>query len=206
MHPDATLVMLSVKGVATPGILEAAQGVEAAVIASELERLERDGYASGSPAGWRLNADGGAAATNVIARERATAGFAELDAAYETFVALNERFKTAIMAWQLRDVGGTLVPNDHTDAAYDADVLRNIAAIHADLVGALASLAARVPRLGAYRDRFERALERAQRGERRYVAAPIVDSYHTVWFELHEDLIRLSGKTRAAEAAAGRGA
>jgi len=27
-----------------------------------------------------------------------------------------------------------------------------------------------------------------------------------VWFELHEDLIAMAGRTRAAEAAAGRGA
>ena len=31
-----------------------------------------------------------------------------------------------------------------------------------------------------------------------------VDSYHGVWFELHEDLIRLAERDRAAEAAAGR--
>ena len=206
MHPDAVLVMLSIKGVATPGVLEAALGAEAAVVAGELARLERDGSASGSPAGWRLSPDGRSAATTVIAHERATAGFADMDASYETFVALNDRFKSTIMAWQLRDVGGTLVPNDHADAAYDASVLSDIAAIHRDLVEALAPLAARVPRLATYRDRFARALQRAQQGERRYVAAPIIESYHTVWFEFHEDLIRLSGKTRASEAAAGRGA
>jgi pyruvate,orthophosphate dikinase len=32
----------------------------------------------------------------------------------------------------------------------------------------------------------------------------LLDSYHTVWFELHEDLIRLAGRTREAEATAGR--
>ena len=37
-----------------------------------------------------------------------------------------------------------------------------------------------------------------------YIASPRVDSYHGVWFELHEDLIRLSGKTREEEVAAGR--
>ena len=37
----------------------------------------------------------------------------------------------------------------------------------------------------------------ARGGDQRYVASPRVDSYHSVWFELHEDLIRLSGKKRA---------
>jgi hypothetical protein len=32
----------------------------------------------------------------------------------------------------------------------------------------------------------------------------MIDSFHTVWFELHEDLIGLLGRTRAEEAAAGR--
>ena len=36
------------------------------------------------------------------------------------------------------------------------------------------------------------------------VASPRVDSYHGVWFELHEDLILLAGRTRADEVAAGR--
>jgi hypothetical protein len=36
------------------------------------------------------------------------------------------------------------------------------------------------------------------------VASPRVDSYHSVWIELHEDLIRLSGRLRSDEAAAGR--
>ena len=41
-------------------------------------------------------------------------------------------------------------------------------------------------------------------GDGRYVASPRVDSYHGVWFELHEDLIQLAGRTREEEAAAGR--
>ncbi len=32
----------------------------------------------------------------------------------------------------------------------------------------------------------------------------MVDSYHTLWFELHEELIQALGRTRADEAAAGR--
>ena len=50
--------------------------------------------------------------------------------------------------------------------------------------------------------------ERAGRGSwraiGRYVASPRVDSYHGAWFELHEELIGLAGRTRAEEVAAGR--
>ena len=41
-------------------------------------------------------------------------------------------------------------------------------------------------------------------GDQRYVASPRVDSYHGIWFELHEDLIQLAGRNRADEVAAGR--
>ena len=33
------------------------------------------------------------------------------------------------------------------------------------------------------------------------IASPLKDSYHTVWFELHEELMHLSGRTRAIEEA-----
>jgi pyruvate,orthophosphate dikinase len=41
-------------------------------------------------------------------------------------------------------------------------------------------------------------------GSHEYIASPRIDSYHTVWFELHEDLILLAGRTREEETAAGR--
>jgi pyruvate,orthophosphate dikinase len=31
----------------------------------------------------------------------------------------------------------------------------------------------------------------------RFVAHPLVDSYHSVWFELHEELLHLAGLSRA---------
>jgi pyruvate,orthophosphate dikinase len=35
------------------------------------------------------------------------------------------------------------------------------------------------------------------------LASPLKDSYHTVWFEFHEELIALTGRDRAIEEAAG---
>ena len=130
----------------------------------------------------------------------------ELAGAYERFTVLNDRFKAIVMAWQIRRIGGTEVPNDHTDAAYDNGILGDIEAVDRELAELLEWLSEAIPRTAPYRRRFARALENARRGELRFVAAPIIDSYHTVWFELHEELIRLSGTTREAEAAAGRGA
>jgi pyruvate,orthophosphate dikinase len=58
--------------------------------------------------------------------------------------------------------------------------------------------------LGIYRTRLTAAAERIAAGDNEYIAAPLVDSYHNIWFELHEDLIRLAGKTREEEVEAGR--
>ena len=94
--------------------------------------------------------------------------------------------------------------NDHSDAAYDRPVLDRLAALHADAVAWLTPLEAGCPRLADYRVRLGRALEQALGGDQRYVASPRVDSYHGIWFELHEDLIQLAGRNRADEVAAGR--
>ncbi|NQV20995.1 MAG: hypothetical protein HQ511_06225, partial [Rhodospirillales bacterium] len=40
------------------------------------------------------------------------------------------------------------------------------------------------------------ALEKAEDGETEFVSGAKVDSYHTVWFELHEDLLRILGRER----------
>jgi pyruvate,orthophosphate dikinase len=68
----------------------------------------------------------------------------------------------------------------------------------------LADLAARLPRLARDAARLGLALEKIREGDGRFVASPRVDSLHGVWFELHEDLIRLASSSRAEELAAGR--
>jgi pyruvate,orthophosphate dikinase len=112
--------------------------------------------------------------------------------------------KATVTAWQMREIDGQQAFNDHADPAYDAAVLADLAALHADALAWLDALASGPTRLAAYRDRLERANAAAQAGDGRYVASPRVDSYHGVWFELHEDLILLAGRTRAGEVAAGR--
>ena len=59
-------------------------------------------------------------------------------------------------------------------------------------------------RLSRYHDRLQRAARMVSEGDHRFIASPIVDSYHSIWFELHEDLILLAGRTRADEVSAGR--
>jgi pyruvate,orthophosphate dikinase len=95
-------------------------------------------------------------------------------------------------------------PTDHADVAYDAAVLARLAELHRDVDAWLTPLVGGLPRLARYGSRLAAANDAAQAGNAGFVASPRVDSYHSAWFELHEDLIRLAGRTRESETAAGR--
>jgi pyruvate,orthophosphate dikinase len=125
---------------------------------------------------------------------------AALIALYEQFDPYNSRLKELASAWQMRDGA----PNDHGDADYDQGVLDGVAALHAEVAPLVERFVALAPRLAPYGPRLHAAVARIQAGEHAYFLRPVIDSYHTVWFELHEELIGLLGRTREDEALAGR--
>jgi len=112
--------------------------------------------------------------------------------------------KEAVTDWQLRLENGQRVPNDHGDPRWDAAVLERLRTLAADATRWLETPSERLPRLLRYAARLEQAMTSALAGDARFVASPRVDSLHGVWFELHEELIRLAGSDRAKELAAGR--
>jgi hypothetical protein len=125
---------------------------------------------------------------------RGDAGFV---GAYEAFEGVNVRLKSLLTEWQTLEVGGQCVPNDHSDAEHDHRIIDRLGALHereADAV--LQRLASAVPRLDRYRAKLLQALERAEDGATEWVSDARINSYHTVWFELHEDLLRLLGRQR----------
>ncbi len=201
---DDLLRALLIKGVATPEALADAFSVPREVVAALLDRLVADGLVAMAAGSFKLTEDGKHVARERIAAERERLGAEAAAAALDAFVALDRRVKETVTAWQIREVDGEQAMNDHSDPAYDAAVLARLAAIHADAAAWLAGLTERVPSLGAYLARLERANAAAQAGDQRYIASPRVDSYHSVWFELHEHLILLAGRSRAEEVAAGR--
>jgi hypothetical protein len=115
---------------------------------------------------------------------------------YARFEEVNREVKAIVTDWQVRPVGGQMLPNDHSDSAYDEGVLDRLAQAHERAGELLAGLARRVPRLGRYGERLAAALERAEAGEGDWVSGVRCDSYHTVWFELHEDLLRMLDRQR----------
>jgi pyruvate,orthophosphate dikinase len=173
-------------------------------VGSLLEPLIAEGLAEPAAGSFRLSADGKDVAGRILAAERDRWGSHRSDAVLDSFLDLDRRMKEVVTAWQMREVDGSQAINDHGDHVYDGLVLARLGALHADAVAWLSPIVASVARYALYLARLDRAARLAADGDSRYVASPRVDSYHSVWFELHEDLILLSGRTRADEVAAGR--
>ena len=201
---EEVLRCLAVKGYATPAGLAEAQFSRLEEIGACLDRLAADGLVELVAGSFRLAPDGKAVASELLASDRDRWGKERAIAALDTFLALDRRMKETVTAWQMRDLDGLQTLNDHSDPAYDARVLADLAALHGDAVRWLSPLVAALARFGTYAARLDRAARLAADGDQRYVASPRVDSYHSAWFELHEDLILLSGRSRAGEVVAGR--
>jgi hypothetical protein len=87
--------------------------------------------------------------------------------------------------------------NDHSNEDYDQKIIDRLGEFHEHADRVLAMLAKQVPRFQVYRDKLKVALERAEDGDIQWVSDVKIDSYHTLWFELHEDLLCTLGRTRA---------
>jgi hypothetical protein len=156
---------------------------------------------SGRVSGWTLTAVGRAHGEHLLAAELDALGTrsAVVDG-YQRFLAVNQRFLDLCTDWQLRpDHGGVLVVNDHTDSEHDAAVLARLALLDDVIQPIVADLAAVLDRFGGYGRRFARARRNIEAGERDWFTRPLIDSYHTVWFELHEDLLATLGLERSSE-------
>jgi hypothetical protein len=117
-------------------------------------------------------------------------------AGYEEFDRLNASLKQLITEWQTIEVRGQRVPNDHRDKDYDEKLIDRLGELHERVEGALDRLARALPRFSIYRDKLGAALERAEDGANEWVSDAKIESYHTLWFELHEDLLRLMRRER----------
>jgi pyruvate, orthophosphate dikinase len=201
---DDAIRVLVVKGYAGPEGIATALRCAHEDGAAMLDLLVADGLVEMAAGSFRLTADGKAVGHERITEDTTSWGLDNALAALDAFLVLDLRMKDTVTAWQMREVDGAQTFNDHTDAAYDARVMDRLAALHVDAAAWLAPLVSGLPRLGAYGERLELAAAMAATGDGKYVASPRVDSYHSIWFELHEDLILLAGRNRADEVAAGR--
>jgi DNA-binding MarR family transcriptional regulator len=198
-HEFALLQAARLKGRLSTDLAAASSGLDTDTASAALGELREAGYVKGEP-GVRLTPEGREHLAALVANERAAFDRDSLAPLYEEFDEHNTELKQVISEWQLRDGN----PNDHGDAAYDQGVIDHLAALDAAFRPLVAKIVDVAPRLQNYPARFGNALKLVQAGDASYVARPITDSYHTVWFEFHEELIGLLGLSREEEAAAGR--
>ena len=202
---DDCLRVIALKGMGSAESVAGALGADEETVGDILAGLTERGTVLEMPGGRvRPSPEATARAEELWVEEREglTDAFSSV---LDRFHGPNMGLKQVVTAWQVRTVDGTETPNDHDDPAYDQSVLDRLRTeIHPEATPLIAEVAALLPRLGRYGDRLAAALAQLDEGDHRYVAHPLLDSYHTVWFELHEELIRLAGRNRRDETEAGR--
>jgi hypothetical protein len=206
--PDASearlLVLhgLRLGGFVEPDVVAARSGLTEAEVSELLDGAQADGLArrrDGRVSGWLLTADGRSEGERLLAAELdATGARATVAAAYDRFMQVNKDLLATCTAWQVRDEGSGAL-NDHSDAAYDAEVIRRLGEIDDAVQPICADLASCLERFGRYGDRLAAARSEVEQGDVDWFTKPMIDSYHTVWFELHEDLLATLGIERATE-------
>jgi len=183
---------LRLKGRSDASRIAGAWGSNEASAAEQLARLVAQGLVEEKRGTFALNEAGESLRTRLIDAERSALDDPAIQELYADFCAVDTPFKTLVADVQL----GKL---ERDDAAL------HLTPIHQQLQPLLDRASALVPRLSFYTPRFEEALRALQQGDPRYLASPLVESYHGLWFEFHEELIQASGRSRAQEASASEG-
>jgi hypothetical protein len=116
--------------------------------------------------------------------------------AYARFERINRKLLVLMTDWQMMPAGDERIPNDHSDPSYDDGIIDQLGALHERALRPLGAFAELEPRLGRYVERLDGAYDRVLAGEHEWVSGARIDSYHTTWFELHEDLLRMLGRQR----------
>ena len=192
------LQAVRLKGRVTPADLAATVDTDPASVAATITELTEAGFLVEGKA-LKLSPEGRQRLNSLLAVELSGVDNDAIDNAYNDFRDVNAEFKALVADWQLKNGA----PNTHEDADYDAEVLARLASVHERVTPIVAAAATQLPRLGSYSGKLAAALKKVQAGDSIWFTRPLIDSYHTVWFELHEELILAAGLTREGEAKAG---
>ena len=194
---------LRLKGFAdTPVIAEAAEIDEATAkqVLDGFAEQELAKYREGRMTGWMPTREGRAHGEVLLAAELDASDKRDaLDAIYRRFLEHNQAFLALCTDWQTRIVDGEQIINDHNDAEYDATIFERLAETDQAMQPICTDLGTLLDRCASYAPRFGEALAKVQGGEIEWITKPVIDSYHTVWHELHEDLLASLGIDRSNE-------
>jgi hypothetical protein len=188
---DDVLHALRVKGIATPEAIGHAIGSDPDAVLGHLRELEAEDVAFERPSrkrpGWVLSEHGRERHAAELADAHPDATRESLAEMYEGFLALNSDVKGLSARWQ------------HASSDDERfELLGRLEDVHELADKTLSSTGELIPRFGRYARRLSAALEKIE-DDPRYFVSPLVDSYHTVWFECHEDFLLTLGRTRAEE-------
>jgi hypothetical protein len=197
----AVLQAVRLKGRVAPADLAATLDEDLGGITTTVEQLTASGLLVEDTT-LRISPSGRARLATLLAEERAGVDSAAIASAYHDFRSVNADFKALVTDWQLKG-GPEGKANTHDDAEYDAAVLARLDDVHARVVPIIEAAAMQLPRLNAYSAKLLVALSKVKTGETAWLTRPLIDSYHTVWFELHEELIGAVGMTREEAARSG---
>lgn len=159
-------------------------------------------FRTGRVGGWSLTAEGRKEGERVLGEELDSLGLrTAVDRSYRLFLARNPEMLRLCTDWQVRRpaAGGPAEPNDHRDPDYDGEVIRRLDDLHRRSRPVWQELGGVLGRFGVYDRRFDHAAVRVASGDHDWFTKPSIDSYHTVWFELHENLLATQGIDRASE-------
>jgi hypothetical protein len=188
---DHVLHALRVKGRASPEEIALTIGPAADGILGRLRELATAGLvverASGRRPGWMLSPLGRERSEQQVRGGLDGEGLARMADHYEAFLHVNDEVKHACACWQ-----------SAASVEQQFEVLDTLARIQDEIDPALTGAAEIVERFGRYRDRLSAAIARVE-DDPRFVVSPTVDSYHTVWFECHEDFLLTLGRSRHEE-------
>jgi hypothetical protein len=195
---------LRLKGFAASTVLADLAGLPTLDVDAHLEKLRGEGlaqYRDGRITGWSLTPAGRTTHAERCREEVGAAGcWEQVELAYRDFLQVNQPFLTACTDWQLRPgPDGVQAINDHADPAHDQAVISRLRQIHDSVAPICGDLSALMVRFSPYAGRLEHALGRVESGEREWFTGALIESYHTVWFELHEDLLATLGIARDSE-------
>ncbi len=113
---------------------------------------------------------------------------------HDGFEELNRELLAVCSAWQVQPGGA---PNDHRDVAYDWQVIDRLERLHERAAPRIRRLARDASRFEPYDRRLRAALRNVvDDGNTEWFTSPRIDSYHTIWNHLHEDLLLALGLER----------
>jgi len=193
-----TLHTLTLRQLASAEQLSEITGQPQAEVEAGLQKAADDGTVVAARGNYMISPAGRALLDGVyptaFAEIRSSAPIGAAMDSFETGV--NKQVLALTTDWQTKELGGDRVPNDHADADYDAAVIDKLARVHEKTAKVLRPVADADPLVDRFLDRVGTALTRAEGGETDYVSGVRVNSVHTIWFQMHEHLLRLTGRER----------